>query len=74
MPGVTTSCDADDGDDEFADAHSDSAPDEEGTAAEFVDGPECYWCRDGVDWIMLVMSCWVCVTGLTSCCNDRDLE
>ncbi len=54
MRGVASAavCDAYDGDDILADAHSGSAPDQEWASAEPVDGPECDRCCDNVDWIM----------------------
>lgn len=41
-----------DGDDELADAHSESTPDEKWTSAKLVDGPECDGGCNGVDWMM----------------------
>ena len=50
MGDGTAGCGSDDGDDEFAYGHADGAPEEEGTAAEFVDCPEGYGGGGDVDY------------------------
>lgn len=49
MGGEFSGCDADDTDDELGHDHTDGAPDEESSAAPFIDSEECDWGADGVD-------------------------